>query len=475
MHRDEFERLRAKHASLLARCKGGPQRTVPVNTKKLADAGDEHAFCATCAANLPELDAALKLYGLQDSFAQGAPPPPAGGDSSAQAYIEACAEWVRAEAQRIPAERMRQTAREVMLAFGAHFSGKLVNSNAQHAFLLAPARHNSQPHVSSRSLRAAAIALPLDQSKLDNRGLYQRVVKIHAGDPAMQEAAIPAEHLEAIRQGATQAIEEAAARSASSVDPRLRQVLLPTAEGYVAVSPLPAAGLAALWHEYAAAHEQPTSSPEVRAAGPASEPTRGRKPQKVTMPVGGAIVRNTTLLPASAIQTQRVFHVPQRRESVSAAWRFVYRRWTPRISADYAEAAVKEIDRLSDSTSYGDSASLGAVTVQATGALARLVAECHRQATQLAQDIGEVPFSEEGDEVVIDETLLQRKRTSELTALDRAIVHQSFGADYREAMAHSITLALRARTHRRDRSDALVLQTDRERVIRAIELILERL
>ncbi len=476
MRDDEFERLRAKHAGLLARCKGGPQRTVPVSAEKLRKSEDEHAFCAVCAANRPELDAALKLYGWQDQFAQDAPPPPAGDESGAQTYLEACAAWVRAEAQRIPAERMLQTAREALLAFGAHFSGKLVNSNAQHASLLAPARVSTQPHVSSRSLRAAGIALPLDQSKLDNRGLYQRVVKVLAGDPVMQGAAIPAEHLEAIRQGAAEAIEEAGSKSASRVDHRLRQVLLPTDGRYIAVSPLPAAGLAALWHEHAAAYEQPPSSKPLpaSAAGKLAEPPRGRKPQKVLMPVGGAIVRNTTLLPEATIQTQRVFHVPQRRESVRVAWRFVYRRWKPRVSAANAQAAAHEIDRLSQSAEFGNSASLGAVTAQAGGALARLVADCHHQATQFARDIGEAPFVEDGAEIQIDEALLQRKRTSEITAIDRAILRQSFDAEYRKAMAESIALALRTRTLRADGTDVLMRQADRERVIRAIEHLLER-
>jgi len=459
MQKDEFERLRAKHAHLLSLCKSGQKRTVPVPTEKLRAARDERAFCALCAANVPELDAVVKLYGLQDAFAQHAPPPPQGDELAAQAYLDTCKAWAALTLQSIPAERMRQTARNAVLAFGAHFSGKLVNSNAQQAFRLATARATAQPHVSSRSLLAAKIELPLDQSKLDNSGVYQRIVKILEGDPLMEGAAVPAEHIEAIRAGAEEAIREAAARRIPSVDHRLRQVLLPTEGEYIAVTPLPAAGLALLWHKRLDAYPKPA---------------KWRKPDKVSMPVGGAIVRNTTRLPANVIQEQLVFRTPQRNEQSRVLWRFVYRTWQPRLLRESAQAAIASIHNFSESDVFGDSASVAAAKAQASGALRLLVVDCHRQANQLAQDIAEATFIEAGTEVQIDEPLLRRNRTGEITALDLAILHQSFGADYRHAMASTIVRALRTVASRSDGTDPLMGESDRERVIRAIETILER-
>jgi hypothetical protein len=461
MQEDEFERLRAKHEHLLSLCKSGP--------KKLRAARDEREFCALCAANDPELDAVVKLYSLKDEFLQHAPPPPQGDELAAQAYLKSCKDWVAHRLQSIPAERMRETARKAVREFGTHFSGKLVNSNAQQASRLATARATAQPHVSSRSLLAAKIKLPLDQSKLDNRGVYRRIVKILEGDPLMDGAAVPvpAEHIEAIRAGAEEAIREAAAcRIPLSVDHRLRQVLLPIEGEYIAVTPLPAAGLAHLWHKLW--HKRLDADPEERK----EERKKKYKLDKVSMPVGGTKTQNTTRLPANAIQEQLLFRTPQRNQQVSALWGFVYRTWQPYLGS--AQEVIAAIHKLSESDVFGDSASVKATKAQASGPLWRLVVDCHRQASELAKDIAEATFSEAGTEVEIDERLLGRYRTGEITALDRAILHQSFGADYRHAMASTIVRALRTKARRPDGTDPLMGESDRKRVVRAIETLLER-
>lgn len=470
MQEDEFERLRAKHEHLLSLCKIRPKRNGSVPSeklrKKLRAARDEREFCARCAANDPELDAVVKLYSLKGEFLQHAPPPPQGDELAAQAYLKSCKDWVAHRLQSIPAERMRETARKAVREFGAHFSGKLVNSKAQQASRLATARATAQPHVSSRSLLAAKIELPLDQSKLDNSGVYRLIVKILEGDRLVDGAAVPAEHIEvpaehieAIRAGAEEAIREAAAcRIPLSVDHRLRQVLLPTEGEYIAVTPLPAAGLALLWHK------RLDADPEERK--------KKYKLDKVSMPVGGTNKQNTTLLPANAIQEHLLFRTPQRNQQVSALWGFVYRTWQPYLGS--AQEVIAAIHKLSESDVFGDSASVKATKAQASGPLWRLVVDCHRQASELAKDIAEATFSEAGTEVEIDERLLGRYRTGEITALDRAILHQSFGADYRHAMASTIVRALRTKARRPDGTDPLMGESDRKRVIRAIETLLER-
>ncbi len=466
MQTEDFERLRAKHQHLLVLCKGGVRRSVAVPLEKLRKSDDERAFCALCAANEPRMDFVLKLYGFQEQFMQTAPPPPEGDEPSAATYLNACIEAVRAEAARTPTDQMRELARATVLRFGAHFSGKLINSNAQHAALLASARPSTQPHVTSRALERAGIRVPLDQSRLDNSGTYQRIAVILEGDSEIADSALPTEHIEAIRQGAAQAFEQAAtAGGADAVDHRLRQILLPSNGQYIAVSPLPSAGLAALWNARGTAAPSPT---------PEATPAQ-RRLETVELPIGGAIVRNTTRLPASAIQTQLFFPVPQTHENIQALFRFVYRGWTPQMQSSDVDAAAAQIERLSHSPTLGDSASLLAVGIQATGALASLARNCHRQATDLAQDIEQGSFPEDSEQVPIDEPLLRRKRAGELTAIDTAILRQSFGAEYRSELARLIVRTLRARMRRTEGTDALMREIDRERVTRALEQALERL
>ena len=466
MQTEDLERLRAKHQHLLALCKGGARRSVAVPLEKLRKSDDERAFCALCATHEPRMDFVLKLYGLQEQFMQTAPPPPEGDEPSAAAYLDACIEAVRAEAARTPTDQMRELARTTVLRFGAHFSGKLINSNAQHAALLASARPSSQPHVTSRALARAGIRMPLDQSRLDNSGTYQRIAMILEGDSEIADSALPTEHIEAIQQGAAQAFEQAAtAAIADAVDHRLRQILLPSNGQYIAVSPLPSAGLAALWNTRRTA--APTPTPEAMPAQ--------RRLETVELPIGGAIVRNTTRLPASSIQTQLFFPVPQTHENIQALFRFVYRGWTPQMQSSDVDAAAAQIERFAHSPTLGDSASLLAVDVQATGALASLARSCHRQATDLAQDIEQGSFPEDQEQVPIDESLLRRKRAGELTAIDMAILRQSFGAEYRSELARLIVRTLRARSRRTEGTDALMREIHRERVTRAIEQALERL
>lgn len=506
MTQEDIEALKAKHHALLALCKAGAKGTVPVPPEKLLAADDERRFCAVCAANKPAIADLLKLYGLQDWFQEHAPGPPAQGEDAAQEYLARCEAIMRTEAALVPVERLREMARDAVQSCAAHFSGKLVHPTAQGAFLMAPCRPTAQPHVSSRSLRQAGIALALDQSKLDNTGVYQRVVRLLGpaigtapsdGNDEAQEpgAEIARQHADALREGAIEGIEAAARRIPGHVDRRLRQVLLPVPDGYLAVTPLPAGGMAALWHACAAFEsgreaERLASLDDTENANP---PAPGRKrrgksgftaqnkaPQisarpifsTVELPFGGAIVRNTSLFPASVIQRQMVFAVPQPSQHLRAVWRFVFRPWTPWIS-DVKQVNQQIAALQVEGRAFSDSTSVAAVLVQSKGALGTLARKCHAQAVNFAQDLAQTPYVEDGKEIDIDADLLRRKRKDAPSDLDLAIVNRSFDARYRAALAMCILDQMRSRLIRMNEPTQIDYQNVRDLVRSALELALE--
>ncbi len=531
MENTTYEQLKARHAALLSLCKSGAKRATPVNSDRLKKAEDEHEFCAICAANEPSIAAIIKLYGLQDWFKDHAPLPPEGDTQSALDYLERCRALLRQEAARHTPEAMQDKARQAVLEYAAHFSGKLVHSSAQGAFLLARADvSTSQPHVFSRSLRAAGIDLPLDQSTLDNAGFYQRVLNIltkrginpawtldamreQAADDADEDEAADElgaldEHVEAIVLGAQQGLEQAFCRTPDFVDHRLRQVLLPNGNSYLAVSPLPSGSLAALWQSRAAvlnaqrerlasefdgqpdanasgtqallADEQAqagrrSKKAEKKSVAPKKAPKMAPLFERLEMPFGGSIVRNTSVFPASVIQNQMAFHAPQRNQSIRDAWRFVYRAWRPRMTCADVEAVAAQIALMERSSALSKSTSVTATNIQSKGALGALARKCHEQAVSFAQELAEVSFVEDGEELPIDAALLQRKRGQAVGDLDLAIVNQEFDVNYRRAMAEVLVARLWSTLSRLGKSNALDDMRVRERVQNAIELALEAL
>ncbi|MDA8390729.1 MAG: hypothetical protein M0Z76_08395 [Gammaproteobacteria bacterium] len=511
MEKSEIAVLKAKHAALMGLCAA---KLTPEDEETISC---ERDFCQRCVKKESRVDFLLKLFSLQDGFeALYSETPPEPDENAARNYLDRALTWLRTQTVSVSPEQARALAREAVLNFGAHFSGKLIHSSATDAALLAPVRPTRQPHLFSRRLRQDAIPLPLDQGKLDNRGVYQRVLKVLYDDPVVPASGLDPAVIEAIRQGADEAL-AGALQAPVLVDHRLRQVLLPDGDDYLAASPLAAGGFSVLLHDAARALEEAAAEAEPDKRGKESKRGRGR-PRKareqdvsllpsdsgsvigderdegeapsdvlpkaakrlfsrVGLPFGGAIPRNASIHPKSAIQESFFFAAPQRNAEMNAAWRFVFRPWRPYVAKTQAEAIAKQVAGIEQSPVLHDSASLTAVKVQASGILATVVRACHAQAVDFAAGLAEALFREtDGEEREIDEALLRQHRSSELSALDLAIVRQSFNAKYRTAMAETlINIVGRLTVDGQTGQDAFGGAIGRQRAYRAIEKVLEDL
>ena len=503
MEKSEIVVLKAKHAALMTLC--GAKLTAE-DEKAISC---ERDFCQRCVKKEPRVDFLLKIFSLQDGFEafdfETLPEP---SEVAAQDYLDRALALLQRQAASVSPDQARALAQEAVRDFGAHFSGKLIHSSATDAALLAPLRATQQSHLFSRRLRQAGIPLPLDQSKLDNRGIYQRILKVLHDDPAVAASGLEPAIIEAIRQGADEALTQAPPVP-DLVDHRLRQVLLPDGDGYLAASPLAAGGLSVLLHdaaralEKAAAEADPDQSEKTPKRGrgrphkseerDASSPVSGstavtgdegendseasktvkRLFTRLGLPFGGAIPRNASIHPKSSIQESFFFAAPQRNAEWSAAWRFVFRSWQPYVTKTQAKDIANQVTSIEKSAALQDSTSLTAVKVQASGALATVVRACHAQAVDFAAGLAEAIFrTTDGGEREIDEDLLREHR--EPSALDLAIVRQTFNAEYRAAMAETIINTVdRLAVNRQTGQDAFGGVIGRQRARRAIEKILE--
>lgn len=503
MDLEMLTRLKVDYAALLSLCKSGQARTTPVPDDKLKKALGPDSFCAICAANAPEIDFSLKLFSLQSWFAEHAPPAPSPSDDvAARAYLEDCIGSLSSEvARRMESGEIDSAliASESVLDCGTHFSGKLIHSDAKGAALFAPSAPTAQPHVSSRSLATCGIRLPLDQSKLDNNGVYQRVVKILNRDAIVEQAKVPSIAIKAIEAGAAQAIQQAGKRRAPVVDHRLRQILLPSGGDYLAVSPLAAGGWCVLADQAASTVEMaqflqeqervqdgepPPATKTPRKKGPKPKetvpgdaPPASKRPrrlfERLGFPVGGAIVRNTSLHPARAVQNPLYFGIPQRQIDLRRAWSFVsvpVRLW---ITRSEVNQFLVQHEKLQKYGAIGQSSSLAAVEAQSSGALAAMVYRLHREMMELSALVAESEYPDGDARVAIDETLLRAKRKQPPEALDLCIVRGSFGAAYRAAMAQTVASALARQAVDQKTKVPLLGAVDRERISRAVESLLE--
>ncbi|WP_031407434.1 hypothetical protein [Thiomonas sp. FB-Cd] len=499
MDHEQLAQTKKDFAGLMALCKGGPARETPVPDEKLKKTVDLRPFCAVCAANAPEIDFALKLFSLQGWFAGHAPPAPTpGDDAAARSYLDACTDALAAEvARRMDTGECDPAAIacESILDCGAHFSGKLIHSDVDGAAMPASTARTAQPHVSSRSLAAHGIKLLVDQSKNDNSGVYQRIVKIINQDALVAQARLPDRVIAGVMAGVARATDQVAQRRPTVVDHRLRQILLPTADGYLAVSPLAAGGWCALVASTAADAEMAQFLQEQSsAASPeSSQPkkkgrkskgseakgadTKPKKPRKLfdrlAFPVGGAIVRNVSLHPARVVQNPLYFSAPQRQVDLRAVWSFVSNPVRVSFLKSEMDAFAGQHAQLQESAAIGQSSSVTAVRVQASGALAAIVRRQHSVMTELSSLVSEVDYPDGEDAVPIDEDLLRAKRNQPPAALDLCIVRGSFGAEYRAAMAQAITDALFHRALDAKTKTPLLGAVDRERISRAVETVLE--
>lgn len=415
----------------------------------LEKASTERDYCRICAAHHPAIDALIKLFDLREYFAEAAPNPPSSEPQGAEQYIGDCLRLLTEEVERRGCDP-RAMAFSVMRDLGTHFSAKLVHTDAKIAPLRASKRPTSLPHLSSRRLLANGVVIPIDYIRLDD-GKFKRVAKIHEGDETFSRH-LPSSIVDAIRAGAEEAMSPKAGADAAFVDHRLRQVLLPTADGeYMAASPLPSGGIAML----------------------IDRAVNGRhlhRLERITMEIGGGYVRNACRFPASVIQAPWYCPTPQRERRVVAIWKFVFQPWRPFVSDDEARKVNGEIAAL------GLAASWSAVEAQVEGALARLTRKCHSKALRMGEMLRVSSYRENGEEIPIDEELLRAKRKREPSVLDLALVTGRYGAEYRRAMAETLVDILRRKpTSKHEELDRHPLDAEearrrvRETVVRILE------
>jgi len=447
--------LVAAYADLLRLCKGGPRRTVAVDPGKLNVAQGAKAFCAVCAANAPEVDLLLKLFGLQDWFAANAPHPPApDSDTAAQEYLRRCLEALNRQIERFSEDELMAIGLDAMRDAGTHFSGKLIHSDAREGSLFASDEPSAQPHLSSRSLLREGISLPLDQTKNDNKGVYQRVLKVHGNDPLVQAADLSQRAQSAIKQGVGLALRQARELRPAFVDHRLRQILLPFGADYVAVSPLPAAGFGLLLADAVQRYEQDgaaaTEGAEQTAQADKADKASARVFSRIGLPIGGAKPINATLhWTNSGFANPLIFSAPQRSADLTRQWRFLHRPWSAYISKAELDGVTRQAHALEESTSDAlrESSATTATRVQASGALAKWVRQCHAQATGFAEDLVQASWEPEAGAASLEERVLEaRGQDRPVPLLDLCLIRQNFGAEYRAAMADHLVELLRRKT-----------------------------
>lgn len=481
MGNDELSALKLAYAPLISLCKGGDARTVAVSNDKVANALDEREFCAICVANEPIVDFYLKLFDLQSVFLEQAPPAPNPCTTeSATIYLEQCLSFLKNRVRDLPDEWIVQMAREALAAFGSHFSGKLIHSDAQGASMLVSSKKTRQPHASSRSLATQGILLEFDQSKNDNKGIYQRIIKVIKNNPIFIESNLPDNVVKAIHQGVSIAIEDAKLLSPKFVDHRIRQTLVPSGNGYISLSPLVSGGFNKIVHDgvdeiMASMADMPTAQIPVdnsdeklaRAVQGASKGEKRRFSQ-IHFPVGGAKPINASLFSPNIIQKPYFFSVPQRNIDLRNTLKFifspVYLFVTKGDIKSYGEYLLKMHESIRNSSTGK------AVEIESKGFLRKIVFEQHFRLIGLASTLLESPFIEDGVSVEVTEDLLRLKRKSPPSDLDVCIVNQNFGDSYVVALSAQITQALFRKVLLN--KEIPLSETDRHRINLAAQCIL---
>jgi hypothetical protein len=482
MNKEDLADLKTRHSALLKLCKGGASRNVPISEDKFKTVEDEQGFILACLTNEPRIDFYLKLLGLQEVFSTSAPPPHVDLDAEiyAREYIDKCLGTVKELASEVNLEQFQDAVRERVIDCGTHFSGKLINSDAADAFAVCAGGYNGQPHVSSRTIIAGGHSVPLDQAKLDNTGLYQRIIKVLEKDPIIQEAEVDSTISAAVEAGTKAAFARYGEKQTPFVDHRLRQILLPSGDHYIAVSPLAAGGICALFDRAIANIEQQvaTDAAEQEADG-AEEGDDSQKTvasrrlyTRLNFPVGGAIVRNVSIHPKGVIQRPVFFDVPVRHPDLRAAWAFVYKPLRLFIPRDQIELYRQYIEGLPDS--IRESSAATATIVERAGPIRKIAIGQHQQVMELAANIRETEFRDGDENRPIDEVLLLEKRANPPGSLDLAVVNGHFDQSYAIAMAEAIAMRLYASVIL-GKEKRPMHQTDRDRIAVAAQKILENM
>lgn len=520
MNTDEVKLLSqdSHYGPLLDLCKGGPGRSIKIADKTLIAAQDDREFCAIAAVNRHEIAFGIKLFDLEKWFIDSAlAPPKLGCTESAAAYIEANHDRLIKKLDDIDPSDARQLAIEKAQKLATQFSAKLIHSSASGAAFYNGSQ-SALPHLSTRSLNRFGIRVPIDQKSNDNKGVFQRLIKIQQGDEVVAESKIPAALIEAFLEGIDLGIKESARSRDTSVDHRLKQILLPSGSGYLAISPMGSGGISVVVGDAAsnldgktqearsiiksaasaskkieaeASSEKKRGRPKKDAAGTVKQPApridgqaieitpeleaaaRGYSALRLKFEIGGANPRNATIhWTHRGFQNLLYFTAPTRKQALSDAYRFAYRGgWSPKITGAEAKAFFAQLDGLSGSSVLGASASLKAVAVQATGSLAEIARSCHSQAQDFATALSLELIDVDGILREVDESLLLELRpdAKSIPSLDTFIVRNDFGPTYLLSLAEHITDTL-DRLSSRHRADGRPMSAiERTRLVEAIQ------
>lgn len=190
-----------------------------------------------------------------------------------------------------------------------HFSFKSVNSNAAGGGVRLPDEDALLlPYVSVRTLMAHNVQIDRDYTK--NVGKTANIAKqiraIFAGEQPKSEVAV-----ELIRDTCVSAFSSRLESHCEAVSPRMRQLLIPKADGYIAFSPVGAGGLCKVINERVKAHNQLNDEKGVRLRQ-AQFGIGGANPQNV-----GGLVRE--------MQKPLFFESPSESRDIKAALSIHYK------------------------------------------------------------------------------------------------------------------------------------------------------
>lgn len=231
----------------------------------------------------------------------------------------------KAEWKAFPLETYRQAAAALV-----HFSAKGVNSNAE-PFGVRLGRDDglALPYVSVRCLMAQGAALAVDYAKnpggeslaaagetAKTADVYRQIRQLQAGEHGQaEETAAPL--LAAIAEAL--AVAHADPEGLRQVSPRLRQVLLPKDGDYVALTPLPCAGLSREINRRVRQHNE--AAKEARKNGDAASP---RQLPLAGLGVGGSNPQNVGAL-VREMQTALAFDAPKEHRAIRLAFAIHHR------------------------------------------------------------------------------------------------------------------------------------------------------
>lgn len=467
-----------------------PARGSPVSKDKRKKATSERDFISIVALNNPEIDFLVKLFGLQDCFSNAILTDPLVSDCLSSSVVSddlAITLMARLVGKLNAAIDQRDLmtieadAKATTLAHASEFHCRMVNSNVNMPPILSCQRGASTPHLSTHNVYGSSDTLGLiDQSKFDNSGSFQRILRVAKGDPLVQ--AMPPDAAKAIRSGAQSALNEIRSRPINQdepVDRRLRQILLPSSGGYIAASPLPANGIAMFLEsaereytkikqdEIAQAIEaaKPAVSAENATTASTTGKTKRGRPKKdqesvvasgapdqekkpiffyrIKFPYGGGNSQNVTLLPGRVILKPLFFSVPRAEFNLLSILRFKHYGWRPILSANIVNAALQCV--LAKKDEFNAKAerepSISEIDRLTSGAFSSFIRAAHRRVVDFAATLGDYNAAQDEDQIVskrVDRATLTRN----LTALDEAIIDENFGNEYRDAMADTLLQAL---------------------------------